>query len=367
MRKIWGELLLSSFLVGFVAVSLVLMGDGFIGNAEGAGTKELVVQTPGGLHGETHRRAFFEPFTKETGIKIVETVTGPGELWGKVAAQVKSGNIEWDVVGGHDYSGVLMAVKGGLLEEIDYSVIPMAKELIPAAVKKWGLGKEVNVICVGYNTNKFPGDNHPKSWVDFFDVKKFPGPRTMNNFGGHLYNILAALLADGVPPDKLIPIDFDRAFKKLDQIKPHVKLWFTSGDQLIQALLEEQVHVGAVFDGRAKVAKSMGAPIAFGWDKGIFLLTYWNVVKGAPHKDAAMQFLNFVCRPELQAIWTKHLGYSTPNPKSVNYLSATAQKDQAVYPDNFKQEIEILTDKTIPWLGEHNSEITERWNAWLSK
>jgi putative spermidine/putrescine transport system substrate-binding protein len=362
----WPRVLLRGFLVAFVICSMALIHGGFPGTAQGASDKKLVVQGWGGAKTEAETHAFFDPFTEETGIKIISVEAG-ADVWGKVAAQVRSGNIEWDLVSGYDYPSVEAAAQKGLLEEIDYGIVTRAKELVPGAARKWGLGQEINSICVGYNTKAFPGDKHPKSWADFFDTKKFPGPRAMNNFGAHVYNIFAALLADGVPPDALVPIDFDRAFKKLDQIKPHVKVWYTSGSQLSQILLDEEVVLASVFDGRAKVAKSLGAPIDFGWDQGMFLLCYWNVVKGAPHKEAAMRFLNFICRPEQQAVFTNYIGYSSANPKSVRYLHPSVHKDQAVYPENFKKQIDILTDKTAAWMAEHNDEINERWNAWLAK
>ena len=50
-----------------------------------------------------------------------------------------------------------------------------------------------------------------------------------------------ALLADGVPADKLYPIDMDRAFHKLDEIKPHITVWWTTGAQPAQLLLDKEV------------------------------------------------------------------------------------------------------------------------------
>ncbi len=38
-------------------------------------------------------------------------------------------------------------------------------------------------------------------------------------------------MADGVAPDALYPLDVDRAFRKLEQIKPHIAVWWTSGGQ----------------------------------------------------------------------------------------------------------------------------------------
>lgn len=365
MKKNWVEVFISNFLISFLAASLILTGYLFPGTLQAAGSKELVVRSAGGAKTEAEKKAFFDPFTKETGIKVIPVEVG-GDMWGKVAAQIKSKHVEWDLVSGYEYSSLMAAGEKGFLEKVDYKTIPKAKELIPGSVKEWGLAQEINVVCVGYNYKKF-GDNYPKSWGDFFDVNKFPGPRAMNNFGAHTFNILAALLADGVSPDRLVPIDFERAFKKLDQIKPSVKLWYTSGDQLMQALMKEEVTLGAVFDGRAKVAKSLGAPVKLEFNQGLLLLCYWSVIKGAPNKDAAMEFLNFICRAENQAIWSNMIGYSSTNPKFIQYLSQDVQKDQAVHPENLSKLVPITANKDLEWLAKNYAMITERWNVWLSK
>jgi putative spermidine/putrescine transport system substrate-binding protein len=365
MRTIWTKVLVSSFLVCFVVASLVLM-DGSFRSVQAAAANELVVQGWGGTKSEAEKKAFFDPFTKETGIKIIPVEAG-GDLWGKVAAQVNSKNIEWDLVSGFDYSGTRAAGEKGLLEKIDYAIVTRAKELVSGSMREWGMGQELNTVCIAYNYKKFTGDKYPKSWADIFDVKKFPGPRAMNNFGAHNYNILAALLADGVPPDKLIPMDMDRAFKKLDQVKSSVKLWYTSGSQLQQGLMSEEVTLGAVFDGRTLVAISDGAPVKLNFNQGLFMINYWAVVKGAPHKEAALKFLNFICRPEQQAIFSSIIKYSSANPKFIQSIPADKQKDYVVHPDNFKRIIPITSDKDIDWLAKNDAMITERWNAWLSK
>ena len=60
-------------------------------------------------------------------------------------------------------------------------------------------------------------------WADLFDTAKIPGKRTFYKWSAP--GVLEiALLADGVAPDKLYPLDLDRAFKKLDTIKKRNRL-----------------------------------------------------------------------------------------------------------------------------------------------
>ena len=100
---------------------------------------------------------------------------------------------------------------------------------------------------LAYSQKKFPKDA-PKSWADFWDVKKFPGRRALRNHP--LATLEAALMADGVPPDKLYPLDVDRAFKKLEEIKPHITVWWTSGAQSAQLLNDGEVDMVMAWNGR---------------------------------------------------------------------------------------------------------------------
>ena len=60
-----------------------------------------------------------------------------------------------------------------------------------------------------------------------------------------------ALVADGVPLDKVFPIDVDRAFKKLEQIKPHIKVWWTQGNQSQQLMRDGEVDMMVMWNARA--------------------------------------------------------------------------------------------------------------------
>ena len=79
---------------------------------------------------------------------------------------------------------------------------------------------------------QFSGES-PNSWADFWDVKKFPGPRALGAEVTFARNLPCSPTAS---PYKLYPIDVERAFRKLAEIKPHVKVWWKHGDQPIQLL-----------------------------------------------------------------------------------------------------------------------------------
>ena len=89
-----------------------------ITSAKGA-ANELVFVGFGGGYQEGQTKALFEPFEKETGIKVVQTT---GVDLAKLRAQVQSKHVEWDLISIPDrlrYTGV----RDGLLQKLNYSMI----------------------------------------------------------------------------------------------------------------------------------------------------------------------------------------------------------------------------------------------------
>lgn len=350
-------------LMGVCVLFLILVGS--FATAE-AKRDHLVVQTWGGKLAEAQQKAFFEPFTKETGIKVIGVEAGTS-VGGKLAAMQRSKNIEWDIITADYESYNTKYYKRGFLEEVDYSVVTNTADLVPGSAKKWGVAQYLEGVCLVYNTKVFPEGKQPQSYKDFFDVKNFPGPRAMHNWGGPTDNLAIALMANGVPPDECLPLDFDRAFKMLDKIKPHIKVWYTSGAQLVQALLDEEAVMAISTDGRAKSAIAMGAPIKIVWNQSFYYLAYNCVVKNSPMKEAAMKLLKFCNLPKQQAIFTQIIGYTGSNPKAIPYLPAALQTAQSTHPDNIAKVFNFMAIKNAQWTVDNIEKVDEKWNSWIAR
>ena len=134
----------------------------------------ITVCSYGGTYNKGLEACFGKPFTEATGIKVIFT-TRP--IYSKMQAQVKSGNIEWDIV---DAESRMYArgVKDGILEPLDLSGIN-TEDFVEGSVTKYGVGLIFYSYNVCYNTDKWPAGTGPQSMKDLWDVEKFPGPRTM--------------------------------------------------------------------------------------------------------------------------------------------------------------------------------------------
>jgi putative spermidine/putrescine transport system substrate-binding protein len=274
---------------------------------------------------------------------------------------VKTGNVEWDIIEA-DNEWVYIGEKKSLFEPIDYSVIN-TKDLESSGIHKYGMAKGFFSIVLAYNTKAFaPGKPHPSSWKDFWDIKKFPGPRALRK--NPRDNIEFALLADGVPMDKLYPLDVDRAFKSLDKIKPHITVWWDSGAQPAQLLANGEVVMASAWNGRIFPLTQAGAPVEIEWNQGSINFSYWSVLKGAKNKGNAMKFLNFFnIDPKRQARYSERVTYPGLNkkmypeidPKMVPHINMSPQNAQKQFIYN------------VMWWVENLDKVTERWNEWMLK
>ncbi len=231
------------------------------------GTGEVIVFDGGGAWGAAQKAAYFDPFEAATGIKVVAAAQIPP---GAARASVLAGAPAFDVM---DLSGgqVDSFVAEGLLEKIDYSFFrPGDKEAFsPITPTDYMLPSLFYSMVVAYDKEAFSGDA-PQTWADLWDVEKFPGKRTIYNAGddavsGAVFEI--ALMADGVAPQSIYPIDFERAFKSLDRLKPNVLRYWTAGAeaaQLLGELIEAEGELPAELDPALLLREVLNEAVGLG-------------------------------------------------------------------------------------------------------
>jgi putative spermidine/putrescine transport system substrate-binding protein len=339
-----------------------LLGAGIVGASVGpfvlrygraSSNKQLIVCSWGGVYQDALRKAYYKPFEKETGIRVIDTSS---PKFAKVKAQVDSNNIEWDVIEGGD-RWYWVFVNQGLVEPLDMNKINTA-DLVPAAVKSHGIGHVITSMCIGYNTDKFK-DKHPTSWADFWNVKKFPGTRSY--LADVTYSAEFALLADGVSPENLYPPDLDRAYRKLEELKPHIKVYWKNSDQAIQLVSQGEVVMAPCHNGRVTNAKLKGLPIDLTWDQGSYGSSYLYIVKGSPHREEAHQFINFCTQAKPQSDLAMEIPYGPTNKNALALVPSDRRKLLPTYPDNLKH----MWPLNGKWLGENYDEINDRWQKFM--
>src|SRR5262245_38028192 len=319
-----------------------------------AQTRTVYVNSYGGVWETSWKKAFFDPFTAQTKIQVK---TVPGVSFAKLKAQVQTRNFDWDVVnlGDVEYA---QAVLEGLLEKVD-KVAAKVDQLPPQIVREYGITSYALGTNIVYRKDKFQNGG-PQSWADFWDVKKFPGPRCMYD---RSYSCLAfALLADGVPADKLYPMDLDRAFRKLSELKPHIKVWWREGSQSQQLIRDGEVDMIAMWSARAVDLMEDKVPVELVWNQAEIYHSNLIVPRGDPNAKTAWEFCNFVAQAKPQAEFAMMLPYGPANPNARALMTEARLRQTPAWPDHIKMSFQH--DAT--WLAPRLAQIRERWTQWLT-
>ncbi|WP_105441195.1 ABC transporter substrate-binding protein [Neorhizobium sp. T25_13] len=331
------------------------------GSASASAQEKLVIATTGGTLEQELRTHFFDPFTKETGIQVI-TVSGTGaENVARIKAMAQTGNVEWDL---YQAGEIQAASELHKLMNEDMTEFCRAyqgdKDLLPGACASSGVLSAYGTTLLAYNTRSFPAPGL-KTWADFFDVKKFPGPRSMPNFNDPWRVMAAALLADGVQPGALFPLDVDRALAKLDTIRPHISLWWKTGDQSTQGFRNGEYVAGEIWQTRASALKKEGQPLAWSQDQAFLVGDRWALIKKAPHRANAIRFLEyFLAHPQAQARVCEALTCTPARYSAAKAMNAEAQAAAPTSPDVFEK----LIRPDAAWINANNQMLLERWNEW---
>ena len=323
--------------------------------------KIVVIDSWGGMFQEAQRKAIFDPFTEETGIKVVELSDGEN-IFAKVKAQVEYDNPNIDVFHA-DASWLGRGKKDGILYPIDYEVIDKT-DIYEDVIDPYGVGILYWSYNIVYNTDKF-SDEHPTTWKEFWNWASSNGPCSFNG-GRPNHGIEIALMAKGYSTNEIYPLTdekIDEAFKFFENNKQNI-IWYTEGGQGQQLLSDQEVMLGEFFGGDAFMLSEKGVPIAVEWNQGIYTSDYWLVPKNAPHKENAMKLIEFALRPEQQARFAELTYYGPVNKKAFDYIEDESTLENL--PSNPKNKNKMLLFDWI-WWGQHEDELLERWNIVISE
>jgi len=325
-------------------------------SAARAQNRTLVVRDPAGAYIKAMTEAFYAPFEKATGVKVIR-VAADHEPTSQVKVMVETKNYFWDVVTLSMGAYGTVAAQG-LVEPLE--VRGEMKE-IPDRYRRPGfMGFDLASTNVIYSIDKF-GDKGPQSWADFWDVERFKGRRAMRR---HPFDTIEeALLADGVPPAKLYPLDLPRAFRKLDQIRPHVAIWWTGGAQASQLIKSGEVEIIATWNGRAQAAIDDGAKYRIAWNQGIVVCDGFSIPKGNPKAALGREFIEFCANAERQATFSKYLSYGPTNPNAFKHLPP---ERIAILPNNPQYADSLVLQTPEAW-ADVKDKATEQFEAWVTR
>lgn len=328
----------------------------------------------GGAYGRAQTEAHLKPFTEATGIRTVMTDTDNPAA--PVKAMVEANNVTANIVS-LEQADVIRLCDEGLLEEIDPAALapapdgtPAADDFLPGALTDCGVATDVWATVFAYDDSRFP-DAKPTTIADFFDLEKFPGKRGIRK--GAKTTLEMALMADGVPAADVYemletPEGIDRAFAKLDTIKSEV-VWWEAGAQPPQLLADGEVVMSTVYNGRIfAAAMNENKPFVTVWDGMQYEFEVYAIPKGAPDLDDAMEFMSWSTETQNLANLTKYISYG-PTRKSTAAVKKTWEDgttDMEAHLPTSPQNMTNSLETSFEFWVDYDSELNERFNAWLA-
>ncbi|WP_206093581.1 ABC transporter substrate-binding protein [Pandoraea sp. ISTKB] len=341
-------------LVGAAAVAFP-----FVWTPSRAASKRIVVRDDGGIYTKAYDAVYYKPFAKATGIEVVG-VQANAEPTAQIKSMVEAGSYTWDMAK-ISQPAILLLTGGGkeYLERHGLESDPTIAKIPKQYMSPFGVGTNVYSTVLAYRTDAFKGRKAPTSWADLWNVKDFPGRRSIRKYP--FDTIEQALLADGVAPGSVYPCDFDRAFKSLDKIAKQVAVWWTTGAQVEQMLGSGEVDMVATWASRAQSAQANGVPVEIVWNQNIWGVDNWSILKGTPNAAACREFIKFASDPKRQAELVKYFPAGMTQPEAFNYVKPEIAKNCPTFPDNMKSGVHI----NAQFWQQNQSVALERFNRWI--
>lgn len=323
------------------------------GSGGGAAATTLTWASTGGQFQEDEKTALQVPFTTRTGTTFQNV--SPAEQ-AQVRTMVTAGRTIWDLANmSWIYAG---AYCGELFEKLDDPALDRSK-FPPGTTGDCFVPTYRYANIFSYNADMYPGAK-PTTVKDFFDVVKFPGKRVVYDYPkAGLFE--AALVADGVPPDQVYPIDVDRALRKMETIRGSL-VFAPSYGAIQQMMVDKQASMVLTVTARSIVSAQSGANLVPVWDFNTTDIGALVIPKGTPNKALAQQMLAFVTEPEQAVAYAKLTGTAPARPDidldTVGY-SDEQKKFNAFLPD---RGATLEQDKQ--WWIDNTDALTQRWLSW---
>lgn len=319
--------------------------------------KALAVTMWGGSAQRAHIDSYIRPWASQQGLGIAED--SPTD-YAKLRAQVDSGRVSWGIVEmepNFSESACAEGILTKLTPEVRQAVADAGID--PTYINDCAIPNLLYAFTIAYNTEIFP-ERHPTNWAEFFDVAAFPGKRGFWKVPtGGMFE--AALLADGVQPDQLYPLDIDRAFRKLDTIKDSV-VFYDTGDEQAQLVASGEAPLVQAWNGRIFSAAQNGQPVANEWGQNLVSYDQVAIPRGYPNTDAAMKWMaHFVGDLDGQAVDADATAYDPVNPQALDRVSAEVVDQLAGYGPN--REKSATTIDYRYWAANYDA-VNDRLNAW---
>lgn len=299
--------------------------------------KSIKIGVYGGYFKDSFDKNIFPEFTKATGIAVESIAEPTGEAWlVQLEQAAKAGQAPADL----SMMSQVAMLKGQATElwaPIDMAKISNASGLIDRFVNKYPDGRVAGVGAVAWYitlvTNTDVYKDAPTSWNALWD------PANADKLG------LLALVSNSFLLEVTAKTHFGgtnaldteegilKAFEKLAEVKPNVRLWYRDEAQFEQSLKSGEIPMGQYYHDVTGLAAADGQPVrsTFPQEGGIQDSGCWALSRASTKTEEAHIFIDYMCQPSIQATLSRKVG-TAPTVKR-ELLDLTAEEFSAVSSD----------------------------------
>jgi putative spermidine/putrescine transport system substrate-binding protein len=349
-----------AIMAGSVIAGLSLLLTGCAGGSSASGSGdggssaelsgEIVWADFGGPTNEARQEIYFDPFTDETGVEVVSVVVEDAIQNAMMAGE--PGDYDATHVG----LDQVYANKDNLIE------IPeeYQDQALPEDIRAYAFGTFFVGHAQGYLTDTFP-DGGPKTWADFWDVDTYPGMRAWpGSPGSYDSTCEIALMADGVAPEDLYPLDLDRCTTKLDELRPDI-VFYQSYPEIQQLLASGTAAIAMGPSGQFAGLRNAGQDVTVSWENAVVAPNVIAIPKEAPNPDNTLALVEVFHDPELQAEFSARTNYGPGNPDAYEYIPEDVQERLVNAPSH---DTVVLQDSK--WRAENTEALLNWYTGWLA-
>ncbi|MGT3155181.1 ABC transporter substrate-binding protein [Legionella pneumophila] len=272
-----------------------------------------------------------QQFEQESGIKVnFSTYDSNETMYAKLRASQKT---IYDVILPSAYFVERMQ-KQGMLQLLDHKQLPNLHNLDKQFVENdYDPGNRYSIPIIwgatGIFFNHNSVSNPPKTWQGLWD-KKWRNQLMLLDDSREIFAI--ALMSLGFDPNDINPGHIKAAYEHLLQLVPKIKLFASDSIQAI--MIDEDAFIGSAWNGDAFKAHTENKAIEFIYPQDGFVI--WvdclAIPKNPPHLKEALQFINFILKPETSAQIALKEGHAITNAAGRALLPLPIKNNPMVYP-----------------------------------
>jgi putative spermidine/putrescine transport system substrate-binding protein len=299
--------------------------------------KSLKVGVYGGYFKDSFDKHIFPIFTEASGIAVESVAEPTGEAWLVQLEQAARAGAAPADVSMMSQVATLKGMAVDLWAPLDLAKIPNAANVKPEFINKYpdgrvaGIGAVTWYITLVSNTEAYP--EAPDSWAFLWD------PSNADKLGllalvsnSFLLEITAKTFFGGV---EILDTDEGvlQVMDKIAELKPNVKLWYRDEAQFEQSLKSGEIPMGQYYHDVTGLAAADGHPVrsTFPKEGGVNDAGSWVVSKASDKLEEAHVFIDYMCKPETQALLSRNVGTSPTVNREV--LDLTDEEFAAVASD----------------------------------